>query len=576
MNLLEQQKMLESLDDDTLLTEAEKPSGQYPPFIVISEIQRRKDLRENYQAMAAKRNLAQHPGTVVDELVSKFGKMNGPGIPQMDMPGALPIGQPNTSMGLPNNNQPALPQTGVGLGQAGGAIPSDFGGGQITAKRGYKSGGQVKGYADGGSANLPSAMVGGHRNPELEGYKYPVQKVYPFVGTPKNPFLDFMVGNAPIYGSVLLNSIFRDKPELAPEDIATARKYGAWRVGDTGAGVFINDKTSDGELGDDDTSDVIDVSDAPVTAGMPSDPYMTGVLGGGISSLDQLYNWASEKMGDNPEYDMLRDKMDAYIAGLPDKRDATNMALMTAGLGMLAGESPFASVNIGKGGAAGLQAYQDMINQRNEGIRGSLSPLAAIAEAQMKARQAPLEVASDMAQANAALRAGRYAPPVLVIAQELLMSGEAKTMTEALEKAGRYTNFGQVYSTDSRTALGTQALINEDIRTLILPQTLREMYPNLAEGEEWSMARNLLTSEYNNLMSTDPQAAKYSEDKLRTLISRAKNPDGSKRFSTSKEVEAQIKRMKAQALQMKSMMQNPNPLLDTLNGISDFYGEGEE
>ena len=46
-----------------------------------------------------------------------------------------------------------------------------------------------------------------------------------------------------------------------------------------------------------------------------------------------------------------------------DREDAFNMALMMAGLGMMAGKSSNALANIGEGGIMGLKAYADQLNQ---------------------------------------------------------------------------------------------------------------------------------------------------------------------------------------------------------------------
>lgn len=58
-----------------------------------------------------------------------------------------------------------------------------------------------------------------------------------------------------------------------------------------------------------------------------------------------------------------------------DKKEARDMALLNAGFAMMAGESPWAGVNIGKGGMAGVQTYNDMMKQ-SAGIADSKARLA--------------------------------------------------------------------------------------------------------------------------------------------------------------------------------------------------------
>jgi len=57
-NILEQEDFVKGLPDEYLYEEAQQPSGQVPPYLVISEIQRRTDMRERYTA-----NQEQQPDT---------------------------------------------------------------------------------------------------------------------------------------------------------------------------------------------------------------------------------------------------------------------------------------------------------------------------------------------------------------------------------------------------------------------------------------------------------------------------------------------------------------------------------
>ena len=49
-NILEQEDFIKGLPDASLYGEMEQPSGQLPQFLVLSEIQRRTDMRERYEA----------------------------------------------------------------------------------------------------------------------------------------------------------------------------------------------------------------------------------------------------------------------------------------------------------------------------------------------------------------------------------------------------------------------------------------------------------------------------------------------------------------------------------------------
>tara|TARA_R110000751_G_scaffold147131_1_gene251506 strand:- start:26 stop:361 length:336 start_codon:yes stop_codon:yes gene_type:complete len=48
MNIIDTEDMIKGLPDAALQKEAQNPSGQAPQFLVVSEIKRRKDMRERY------------------------------------------------------------------------------------------------------------------------------------------------------------------------------------------------------------------------------------------------------------------------------------------------------------------------------------------------------------------------------------------------------------------------------------------------------------------------------------------------------------------------------------------------
>ena len=65
-NLIEQMNVLKGLSDEALNGEMGAPSGSVPPYLVLSEVNRRKDMRQRYegqQAQRAKRT------TVMEDLV---------------------------------------------------------------------------------------------------------------------------------------------------------------------------------------------------------------------------------------------------------------------------------------------------------------------------------------------------------------------------------------------------------------------------------------------------------------------------------------------------------------------------
>jgi len=66
MNIFEQEDLIKGLPDQSLMQEAQRPSGSLPQYLVVSEIQRRQDMRKSFSQQGE-----QSPqGTVKDQILS--------------------------------------------------------------------------------------------------------------------------------------------------------------------------------------------------------------------------------------------------------------------------------------------------------------------------------------------------------------------------------------------------------------------------------------------------------------------------------------------------------------------------
>jgi hypothetical protein len=125
-NLLEIEDMVKGLPDQMLLQQAQAPSGQIPQFLLVSEIQRRSDMRKKYEAQQA-----QPEATVADQIVQEGIMSTRPPMqPQMPME-QMPMEQPM----MPPMGQPqgiaALPSPEMGMAEGG--IVSMFEGGDAPS-----------------------------------------------------------------------------------------------------------------------------------------------------------------------------------------------------------------------------------------------------------------------------------------------------------------------------------------------------------------------------------------------------------------------------------------------------------
>ena len=118
MNILEQEDIIKGLPDQALMQEAQMPSGQVPQYLVVSEIQRRSDMRKRYKA-----GQEQMPQATVKEQVMQEGIM-----------GAMPQMPPQMAMApqMPQR-MPQMPPQGIQQ-----AMPPQmmFGGGVVRMKKG--------------------------------------------------------------------------------------------------------------------------------------------------------------------------------------------------------------------------------------------------------------------------------------------------------------------------------------------------------------------------------------------------------------------------------------------------------
>ena len=131
MNILEAEDMIKGLPDQALMQEAQGPSGQVPQYLVVSEIQRRADMRKRHQEQMPK-------GTVKDQILGGIGGINTPqpqaAPPPMPPQGGMP------PQGMPPQGMPPMPPQGIGAmpppqQMMSGGIIRLAEGGQIPASR---------------------------------------------------------------------------------------------------------------------------------------------------------------------------------------------------------------------------------------------------------------------------------------------------------------------------------------------------------------------------------------------------------------------------------------------------------
>ena len=329
MNIVKLQNELKSVPDNALIGYVQNPTGQVPSYLALSELQRRKEMREKYQQAQPEKT------TVAEDLAAPQPQ----GIAAM-APQQAPVEEQGVA-GLPVPDQMF---SGQGMA-AGGIVAFDDGGEVATSRIGdfFRSLGNV------GAVEIDRKI--GALQAEKNKIKSDIFRAY----TPSERAAQ-QQRIADIDAQISTLSAQRNK-SAAPTTIPGAKVPGSQAAADA----LIR-----GSLGTQDVSPYIppQVAPPPVADIPKAFPTFDGV-GSALPkpmSLDQAIEEqkaAYSKMGVDPNFyaDQAK-KLEAEREALKgEKSQAGWMALAKAGLGMAAGKSPFALQNIATGAMQGVEQY---------------------------------------------------------------------------------------------------------------------------------------------------------------------------------------------------------------------------
>jgi len=161
MNIVKAQNMLKGASDEVLQRYLSSPTGEFPEYLVASEIKRRDDMRQRY---AAEQQGKPSKASIIEEILQKSGlaanpPAQPPAMPQPPMPPeAMGIG----SVPPPQDMQMSAPPMLEAMAQApqrmyDGGVVALAGGGLLDEMQDYlnigDSAGGIVSYADGGSVD---------------------------------------------------------------------------------------------------------------------------------------------------------------------------------------------------------------------------------------------------------------------------------------------------------------------------------------------------------------------------------------------------------------------------------------
>ena len=324
MNIIQIQDRLKGLPEDALVNYVEQPMGEVPIYLALGELQRRKEMKERFQASQTEKP------SVAEQLVAESKPMQmglGAMAPQRMMPGGQGVGSPQPA---PEIDPRQLAASGIAANPV-----SNVGSPVMMA-----AGGIVPGYAVG--TLVPSAL-------SLLKKGYDVGKGF-IMGKPgvaaTAPVATGLQGQGRMFipgrGAVdAVPNVFKRAP-LRTSAVAGAGLYG---------------------LLPDDSEVVESTGDTGDTGGTNN----TGNIGSTDSNKDnskltkkELLNLAKEQKAAIDELigpDLGREDLLARTE--KKKADNLNMALIQAGLGMASGQSANFLDNLTAGATAGVESYSE-------------------------------------------------------------------------------------------------------------------------------------------------------------------------------------------------------------------------
>ena len=128
MNILEQEDLIKGLPDQALFQQADNPTGDIPQFLIISEIQRRTDMRKRFEAAEPQ------PQTTAAQRIVSEG-LGAAMAPQNSLPPPAMPAPPSNSVSQMDGSSPLMAQgmaAGGILGFANGGVVRRRGGGDLA------------------------------------------------------------------------------------------------------------------------------------------------------------------------------------------------------------------------------------------------------------------------------------------------------------------------------------------------------------------------------------------------------------------------------------------------------------
>ena len=374
MNIIKLQDQLKGLPDQTLAGYVQNPTGEVPTYLALSELQRRKTMREKYQQEQAPTT------TVAEDLVAP------PPQEAQGLASIAPDQMPPEMMA----QAPQMPQAPVQMAEGGLAEldvgdmydEQNFASGGIVA---FDNGGDVQRFVEGGTSRIEDWYTN-LRTKNLEKQKE--NKLINELLTEKYRIeSDIFSALTPEQKAAQNNALTQIDAMLAE---AKAKKEGANKnATDVKPQADMTGKPPAQEgkggytylPGESATKSPSDTYFDTLNQFMPKTSAATGIkserltydptlLTKGLEDPEAAFTKGTERyttfMGDNKAIKDQETRLAARQTALKDRESKDlGLSLLTGGLDILGGTSPFAAVNLSRG-KSGVEQYIKSMDRRQE------------------------------------------------------------------------------------------------------------------------------------------------------------------------------------------------------------------
>ena len=365
MNVLQVQDDLKNFSEDQLIKEMQQPSGNAPQFLVLSELNRRKRVKGDFEARQA-----QQQPTVAEEVVASAG------VPQTGMMGMSEAMAPQSAVSDGVGTNAPMKMASGGLAQFGNDIRQSMSQEIDPYLDGVQQEAEQKFNIDLDQDQPKNIM-------QLPGPRIPSFGMRPSI----RPAIE-QVG---IGGKGIARpAILRQGPLRGGSEMFANMPFGGQSRGYAEGGVI---KAANGFAGSGSTSQqILDRMEEKDKAKIDVDDDVENVsedvtTDTTTKSATNASNYSILPMLGTLGTDTVEQDIINLQKGLQKERALDkNLALAQAGLGILASDAPTLGQAIGEGGTKGLEAFRDANKRYQEGVVDLINARAKIASGRKKGK----------------------------------------------------------------------------------------------------------------------------------------------------------------------------------------------